>query len=357
LPVYYVNCPVLNEAAKRDADPLAKAIATRQFLDWRELRFEPLTSPQVGKLLARMATQVVEALDRGATRLPTHKTEPPTRVVDALYRGDHVTLTDAINAAKPGDRIVVRMGLYQEGIVLDKPVEIIGDGNLGEVVIEAKGRDAVLFRASIGRIANLTLRQAGGEGTWFGVNIAQGGLHLEGCDITSQSNACVRIHAGADPLLLRNRIHDGKNAGVFVHENGQGTLEDNDIFANTLEGVLIMTGGNPTLRRNRIHDGKMGILVHENGQGTLEDNDIFANALVGLEIRTGGNPTLQRNRIRDGNNAGVFVQVDGQGTLEDNDIFANAQTGVGIKTGGNPTLRSNRIHDGAEFGVCATENG
>jgi hypothetical protein len=33
---------------------------------------------------------------------------------------------------------------------------MIGDGDLGEAVIEAKGRDVTLFQASIGRIANLT---------------------------------------------------------------------------------------------------------------------------------------------------------------------------------------------------------
>jgi parallel beta-helix repeat protein len=397
LPVYYVDSAVLNEAGKRDADPLAKVIADRQYVDWRELRFEPFTSPQAGKLLAKMATQIAEALDRGqaqrntapasqetasretsprgvvisaqgeespsaqsggAARLPAQKTEPPTRVVDALYRGDHATLTDALNAAKPGDRILVRPGLYQEGIVIDKPVEIIGDGDLAEVVIEAKGKNVVLFRASMGRIANVTLRQAGGEGTWFGVDIAQGRLHLEGCDITSQSIACVGIHAGADPRLLRNRIHDGKQVGVMVYDNGQGTLEDNDIFANTNAGVQIGPGANPTLRRNRIHNGKQnGVLLYDNGQGTLEDNDIFANTNAGVYIKTGGNPTLRRNRIHDGKQVGVMVYDNGQGTLEDNDIFANTSAGVQISKGGNPTLRRNRIHDGKGSGVFVFENG
>ena len=84
-------------------------------------------------------------------------------------------------------------------VSLSTSVEMIGDGDLGEVVIEAKGRDvALLFQASDGsdresQIANLTLRQGGGEGIWLGVDIAQGRLHLEGCDITSQSIACVGI--------------------------------------------------------------------------------------------------------------------------------------------------------------------
>lgn len=54
------------------------------------------------------------------TRLPAPKTEPPTRVVDAFFRGDHATLSEALNVYKPGDRILVRPGLYQEGIVIDK---------------------------------------------------------------------------------------------------------------------------------------------------------------------------------------------------------------------------------------------
>ena len=83
-----------------------------------------------------------------------------------------------------------------------------------------------------------------------------------------------------------------------MQANGQGTLEDNDIFANAFAGVEIKEGGNPTLRRNRIHDGKQsGVHVHENGQGTLEDNEIIANARRGRRDQEGGNPTLRRNRI------------------------------------------------------------
>ena len=395
LPVYYVNCPILNDEKKREADPLARIIADRQYADWRELRFEPFTSPQVGKTLAKMATQIVEALERAnpiqssppisfeaaspqvsqsalpmdttrevvaeqtsvGARYPENKTEPPTLVVDALHRGDHSSLTDALQAAKPGDRIIVRPGLYREGIVIDKPVEIIGDGGLGDIVIEATGNCVVQFRAGMGRLANLSLVQAGG-GEWYCIDIAQGRLDVEGCDISSSSYACVGIHGGADPRLRRNRIHDGKYAGVLIYDNGRGTLEDNEIFGNAYAGVEIMSGGDPTLRLNRIHDGKTtGVQVYDNGHGTLEDNEIFGNVLAGVEIRTGSNPTLRRNRIHDGKSAGVVVYDNGQGTLEDNEIFGNAYAGVAIMSGGDPTLRRNRIHDGKATGVQVDDNG
>ena len=389
LPVYYVGSKLLDDEEKRATDELAMLLASRQLMDWRDIRFESLTTPEVGKRMAKLALQICDALERvqekkevrklpekkrkvseaseqevsepasemdEATRKSITRTEPPTRVVDQMHRGHHTTITEAIKAANPGDRILVRPGLYKEGLVMDKPVEIIGDGDMSEVIIEATG-NTLLFNTTMGRVSNLTMRQTGG-GEYFGVDIAQGRLELEGCDITSEGHACIGIHGGADPRLRRNRIHDGKQSGVFIYENGQGTLEDNDIFGNALSGVQISEGGNPTLRRNRIHDGKQaGLYVGKNGMGTLEDNDIFGNALTGVAIKERGNPTLRRNRIHDGKDVGVYIFENGLGMLEDNDIISNAYSGVLIIEGGNPTLRNNRINKNGYKAVKINKGG
>ena len=207
LPIYYVDCPLLNDEEKRTEDKLAQAIFAHQYADWRDLRFEPFASPQVGRTLAKLAVQIRDALERvqvsprpdadvtrrsaedmsvslpqeiesmgeigKTTKGPSAKTEPPTRMVDQIHRGDHVTITEAIEAADPGDRILVRPGLYHEGLVIEKPLEIIGVGDPGDVVVEAKDRDALLFKTTMGRVVNLALRQMGGE-NWYGVDIAQG---------------------------------------------------------------------------------------------------------------------------------------------------------------------------------------
>jgi parallel beta-helix repeat protein len=288
----------------------------------------------------------------------TAETDVPTLVVDRYQKGDFTTIGAAIKAARPGDRILVRPGLYREALVIDKPLEVLGDGPVADIEIEARGTNALLFKGSTGRIANLTLRQADVGGNWFGLDITQGRLEVEGCDITSQSSACVAIRNGADPLLRRNRLHDSNECGVWVYDGGLGTLEDNEIAANRLAGVEIKTGGNPTLRRNRIHDGEQsGVLIWGNGRGTLEDNEITAHYLSGVEIKTGGNPTLRRNRIHDSKSCGVLIWEDGRGTLEDNEITGNRLSGVEIKTGGNPTLRRNRINDNRGSAVFVHDRG
>jgi hypothetical protein len=66
LPVHYVTCAQLEDESKREADTLAKLLAGRQIMDWRELRFEPITSPLVARALALMSSQIARTLERAA---------------------------------------------------------------------------------------------------------------------------------------------------------------------------------------------------------------------------------------------------------------------------------------------------
>jgi parallel beta-helix repeat protein len=283
------------------------------------------------RLLGRSSTEplgdvAVQSQPAGAAAAPgvTAKIEPPTHVVDPYQRGDFVTVAAAIEAAKPGDRILVRPGLYQENLVIDKPLEIIGDGLVSDIEIRAQDAHTVLFKADIGKVANLTLRLVATERLWSAVNITQGRLELEGCDITSHSTPCVVIGTGADPRLRGNKIHDSHEAGIWFFQEARGTLEGNEITNNNT-GIVIQAGSEPTLRRNTIHDNSdVGVNIFPKGLGTLKDNDIFANAGPGVAICSGSKPTLSHNRIY-GNQTALQVLGGGGGVVEDNDLTGNSQ--------------------------------
>jgi parallel beta-helix repeat protein len=329
-----------------------------------------IVAPTIGQkpeLPIEQAFELFQVPTRGQKpELPTEQAfelfQVPTHVVDqdAFHRGDrnHLTICAALKAAAPGDRILVRPGLYKEGLVVDKPVEIIGEGDRNKVEIEATRKHTVSFRAAKGRIANLTLRQTGG-GEWYCVDIAGGCLELEGCDITGDGQGGIAIHEEADPKLINNHIHRCKNGGVDAYERGKGMLKNNRIYGNGLAGVAIRGDANPILHHNYIYDGNHeGVWVADHGQGTLEENDIYGNRLAGVAIRGDGNPTLrQNNRIHDGEQEGVWVGDGGRGTLEDNEIFRNRVAGVAIVKGGNPTLRRNNIRDGKQEGVWVGDGG
>lgn len=197
LGVHYIECPPLLDETRRPNDELAKKIAERQYMDWRDIRHETFNTPAVGQRLERLAFQIRDAIERvqtdGATaatgdsspsatspasvstsdrradagdpnlqtqrstseRSPSPSTpaqtpeasararlnEPETLVVDISGQaGAHQTISSAIQAAKPGGRIIVRPGVYNEGIIIDKPLEIIGQNDTGPVVIKRPGR-------------------------------------------------------------------------------------------------------------------------------------------------------------------------------------------------------------------------
>ena len=193
-------------------------------------------------------------------------TLPKAIVVDRMHPGEIDTISKAIAVAAPGDKIIVRPGLYEEGIVIDKPLEIVGEGERDHIKIRANGMHTIAFKAAAGRVANLSIIQMDGD-EFCCVDISRGMLIMEECDLTSKGKYCISIHDFADPLINKNNIHNNRT-GVIVTDNGQGSLEDNDLFENSDSDVEISKGGNPTLRRNRIHDGKgNGIQILDNGQG------------------------------------------------------------------------------------------
>ena len=238
----------------------------------------------------------VEIVAQEATKAGSLEPEPPTHTVDAMGRGDYISLVEAINASNPGDRLLVRPGFYPGRLTLDKPLEIIGDGDSGDIVVQASGSNVIVSTANMGIVRNLTIRQVGG-GEWYAINISQGRLVVEQCDISSQSLACIAVHNEADPVIRRNRIHDGKSAGIFVYENGRGTFEDNDVFGNANVGVEVKNEADPVLRRNRIHNGNLrGIHVWDNGRGTYEDNDLRGNQRGSWLIADGCTVKRARNQ-------------------------------------------------------------
>jgi hypothetical protein len=62
VPVYYISTPELDDPVRFQSDDLAQAIASRQYVDWREFRFEPFTSPMMRAAIAQLATRIREIL-------------------------------------------------------------------------------------------------------------------------------------------------------------------------------------------------------------------------------------------------------------------------------------------------------
>jgi TIR domain len=59
LPVYYISAPEMEDPAVRASDEVARVLDSRQFFDWRQLRFESSSAPVVRRAVAQLANRMV----------------------------------------------------------------------------------------------------------------------------------------------------------------------------------------------------------------------------------------------------------------------------------------------------------
>lgn len=282
---------------------------------------------------------------------------PRTEIVVASDGGDYQSLTQALSQAKPGMRIRVKPGLYKESLVIDKPIEIIGDGPAKDIIIESANADCLAIKSDGVLIRGLSLRTKTEikDGQFFALHVTQGRPRVENCDLTSESKACVGVHGPeANPTLVGCTIHDCKAGdGVLVYDQGKGIYQGCQIVGNGRDGLVVLSRGNPVVTGCVLRDNKRdGAAIDIGGLGLLVDCIIADNTGSGVWI--GGkdsNPMVRNCVIRNGKSNGVVVFKDGAGTLEGCQIHDNKSANVAIVEGAKLTVHSCNIFGGKNAGI------
>ncbi len=238
----------------------------------------------------------------------------------------------AIQAAAPGDRILVQPGTFLEAIdFLGKAIEVIGVGGPTSTILDATGSNASVVRFGSGETPLSVLRGftvTGGTGSSGGSSFGGGGI---------------LVHGGADPrvencLITGNSLSaSGVGAGVFagsiLDSTTRLTLTDCVISANAGVGAF----GNLTLRRCTIASNNGGGI--EGPNLTLTDCLIANNtgAVEGGGLRYNGGMGLTLDRCTFvGNQAaqvggGLFVNNPMSTKLEHCAFYGNS---AGARGGG-----------------------
>ena len=296
LAVYYVDCPQLVNKSLRNRDSMAKVLSERQYTDWRKMRFEPATSGDYGKAIAKIASEIVGSLGRKRSAAkgkgpkskmkaktgiaaqavvniatppailqptiseaaPPARTEPVTRTVDATGLGQHTSVSEAIAAANPGERILIRPGIYKEELIVDKPLELVGDGEVEKIQIVSSSGTTLEFRTTIGRVSNLSVIFDGTAKDLEAVKISQGRLILEKCVISVSNGYATFIGGGASPQILDNRIASRKHG--ILGTGSRFIIEHNDIVLREGGvGVFLIATEDAAVRANHIQGGVVGV--------------------------------------------------------------------------------------------------
>jgi parallel beta-helix repeat protein len=191
------------------------------------------------------------------------------------------SIRSALHSLPPGSKIRLGPGTYREPVVLDRPVEIVGEGQSGSAIIECPGGNAVSMRTPTATLRNLTVRnrRRNEKDASAAIWVFMGRLLLDGCDISSDADCGAGAKGSATELVLKRcRVHDCRSSGVFYAGNAKGTVEDCTIQGNRLSGIAIRDGSDPRVLSSDIsRNGQYGVKAWRGAKGRIEGCTLNGN--------------------------------------------------------------------------------
>jgi len=343
-----------------DGDPLT--------YHW-ELSFRPSAShTSLSDAKAVSPTLVVDALGCYAARLVVNDgkadSAPDTVYVSTKHSAvdgkrnvpaEYPTIQTAVDAADPGDDIIVQKGVYKENIIIDKGVDLIGvewpeidggskEGDVNTIMIPYLGDKA-------GRIEGFIITGGGSGPMGHGINAWDSAPTIANNKVLRNGHVAIGVH-GRGILTSKAKIY-----GNFIYENligvgnGRGNnahIYNNYIYNNRIVGVGSRGLSAPRIDGNYIYGNRIGVGCREVAAPHIEGNYIFDN-VIGVVISpvstvrrfSGDDVVIKNNLIFENHQCGVSVSsfnlsrvIISNNTIDSNNhLYAKTDRGGGLVLG------------------------
>ncbi len=267
---------------------------------------------------------------------------PPTevRVVDPFTRGSYPSVAAALNGARPGARIEIHPGLYEDPLDVDVAVHLVGLGALGQVVLRNGAGPTIVARADL-ELTNLTLRSGGP------VIVADEGTStsLSKCELATSTGPALTI---ASEFRLRFcRVQSGNGSAVTFVAGTAGHIERCTITAPD-DALVVQHGARPNVTECLVSSsGGRALAVLPGGGGHFAKNDLHSTSTTDratVAVGLGASPSLVDNVITALN--GHALAVGGGGTYSKNKLTSDAPPSIPtvlVCASADPVLRANHI--------------
>jgi parallel beta-helix repeat protein len=220
--------------------------------------------------------------------------------------GQFKTIQQAVDAAKPGDTVLVAPGTYTENVVVSKPLTITGNATVNAA---DSSKDVFLITSPGVHIDGLTI--SGGE---TGVNVA-GVASCAITNITEHGNVFAVYLANATNSVVSNNNLANNHYGVYCDYATSTTIANN--VATGEAG-----GGNAATYSD-------GIYLYYSDSNNVTQNNLNANHVYGISLFHSSGNDISNNTIQANDDIGVRLgEAADNNTLSFNTIGGSSQLGI-----------------------------
>jgi predicted Ser/Thr protein kinase len=279
-------------------------------------------------------------------------------IVDA-ENGDATTIAEALARARDGATILVRPGLYPESLVVERPVDIVGIAENGQLAVIQPGDGHCIRVTSASRLSGLVLRgpeRSEGAAALPCLDIAAGRVSVENSEIAASSGPAVMVRDGAEAKLSDSVVSGSGAAGIMLTSGAKAEISGGEIRKSAKSGIVARGGADITVDGTTIADaGEAGLLLAEGANGQIRASSITGSRTSGIEITGGAKAIIFDSRVEASAQAGVFVTDGGRAALEKAEISASAFSGVIIGSTGEVRAFESLVKGNGEHGILVLD--
>ncbi|HIH29388.1 MAG TPA: PKD domain-containing protein [Thermoplasmata archaeon] len=245
------------------------------------------------------------------------------------------TIAEAINLANDGDTVYVFSGTYNESIVINKRISLIG-GIDDEPSVISRGADVkylIEVTADYVTVENFIIQ----DPNRF---------------ISSQYGALVHVTSN-NVVIQQNNISDCNLWGIYLDSSDDNMISGNII--NDTKGVFVSSSNNNVFSSNNISNSSdAGLNIRSSMRNILYENYLTLNT-YGVYIKDCSNTNITQNTFKKNDFHGIYLTADTADVIRQNDFINNTVSGITLDST-NCVIAEN-IFDHGQVGISLQRTG
>ena len=270
------------------------------------------------------------------------------------------TIQKALDVAEDGDIIYIFGGFYQEDLIINKHVRIVGSIDEVDTVIDSRFDKRYLIEVTADHV---TIE----------------GLTVSDSDdsTTSPIGALICLKSNSNQII-NNNIVNTNSYGIYIDPNSKNNLISRNYINNTRVGVYVSSSTTNDIANNEINNcsdygiylenspennriygnllnfTKSGITAKYSDSVNITSNTISNSSYYSISLYNCNNFFIIGNSIKNSESTGIYLKSSAGGMIKDNFVYRNIR-GIFLDANNNQ-IKNNTFSSNSGTGIYTNYN-